>query len=303
MNINIYSDYEFLIDTKGQTFELDPTKHLYIENCPSELTLRAYPLNQTKLSIPFAFSLKLTGNDIKCEASNIKAYKLKNRCDVFISPFVLPSVMCIYSQTHTIKNVRYTVCAYEDRIKVSSSRGEYVFEVNLHEAQSEISGNYIYILTKYDKKTLVCFDTTSNTFSSVTADQIDLKEKDIVARQNIDDMTHHTKILTLKSDLSTTKSDMYIDETLSKKCKADELVPYNFFEALKVEDENGALNFLCDDLKEILKDQNLLEFFGNFEKINVTSLSPLVYTLYLSDSAKDYKISVKDGKITEIEDC
>ena len=128
MNINIYSDYEFLIDTKGQTFELDPTKHLYIENCPGELTLRAYPLNQTKLSIPFAFSLKLSGNDIKCEASNVKVYRLKNRCDVFISPFVLPSVICIYSQTHTIKNVRYTVCAYEDRIKISSSRGEYVFE-------------------------------------------------------------------------------------------------------------------------------------------------------------------------------
>ncbi len=302
MNINIYSEYGFLIDIKGQTYELDRTNHLCIENCTNSLTLRAYPTDQTKLSIPFAFNLKMQNNKIICNLDNVKVYNIGMRCDVFIMPFLIPSIECVYSQTHIVKNVRYTVSAYTDRIKVVSSKGEYVFQIPLSDAQSEVNGNYIYILTKQNKKTLVCFDTSKNIFNSITADFIDLKEKNIMARVDLEDMAHHTKILTLKNDLTIEKSEMYIDESLSRKCYVNELVPYNFFEALMCKDDKNAIKFLSDDLKNAISDQNIYEFFGKYYKINITSLSPLIYTLYYPDSAKDFKITVNDEKITEIED-
>lgn len=302
MNINIYSNNEFLIEYENQSHILDDSNHIIVTDCTNEVTFKAYPIDQSMLSIPFAFSLKIKNNTASCLSQNVKVYNLKNRADVFLSPFLIASTNCIYSQSHTIKNVKYLVTAYEDRIKISSSKGEYTFNISLSQAQSESVSNYIYILTKLDKKTLVCFDTTLNTFKSITADQIDLKESEIVARQNIDDMAHHTKVLTLKNDLSISKTENYVDSHLSKMCKRDELIPYNFFEAIKFGDKNEALSLVSENMKEALKNQDIEQFFGEFEKINITSLSPLVYTLYYPDDAKDFKITMIDHKIAEIED-
>lgn len=301
MNVNIYSDYEFLIDVKNQSYILSPQNHIFIEEIQTPLAFKVYPLEQGELSLPYAFELKYSNNKIECKSQNVKVYNINNRCDIFLTPFLLPSIKCVYNKTHTVKNVKYNITAYQDRIKISSTRGEYVFLVKVFEAQSESVGNYIYVLVKNDKKTLVCYDCTNNTFSNVNGDFIEIKNDQIVVSQNFDDMAHHTKVVTLKNDLKETKSEIYIDESKSKNCKIDQLVPYNFFEAIKCKDTKTSQSYLNDDLKKALENQDITQFFGDFEKMNLTSLSPLVYTLYYNEEAKDFKITVNNGKIEEIE--
>ncbi len=301
-NINIYSEFEFLIEVDGKRLNLMPSNHIEIDNALDNVTIMAYPLQQKSLSIPFAFSLSNTHQDVVCNTKNVKVYNFKNRCDVFLSPFLIPSTTCLYTNSHTIKNTRYLVCVYEDRVKISSNKGEYTHHIMCKEGQSEINGSDIYILVKDRKKTLLCFDTTNATFKSVSGDRIDISDNEIVVEQNANDMAKHVNILKFKPNLEKLKTEIYKDENRARTCSNQNLIPYNFFESIMCQDKQQAFSMLSDNLQDALKNQDIFEFFGEFDKINITSLNPLIYTLYSNDIAKDYKIQVVENKITEIED-
>ncbi len=270
---------------------------------PKEVVLKIYPIDQSNLSIPYCAKLELVNNKVYCESKLVKTYNTQNRCDVFISPFKISSSNIVYTNHHTVKNTRYLITCFEDRIKISSTKGEYSYETNCIDCNSSVQGNNIYVLCKNDDtKTLICFNTTNSTFFQIDGNQIEISENKIKSLQKLNDMAKHTVVTTYSiDDLPTQESQELYTEQNKRSAKIDELLPYNFFEAIKAKDIKLAKTYLSNKLSS-LSDEQIYSFFGTFNRIQLTSLNPLTYTLYCDDVAKDYTISIFNNKIDEIND-
>ena len=155
-----------------------------------------------------------------------------------------------------MKNIKYTITCYEDRIKIFSSKGEYVYEVNMINASSFVVDNNINILcNKKNNKSLIAYNVTNNVFSQLDGDQIEIDGNNIKTLQNINDMAKHIKVCSFvqENEILIKEQSLYTKNTQVKNANNNLLVPYNFFEALKVQDMNLARKFLSLNLQQNLR--------------------------------------------------
>ena len=298
--IIISSKLPFLIENE-KSYYIDENLSLQIENFENNTFFKIYPINQGRNSIPYCISLYFDKNKLSCDSEFVKIYEFANRYEVFVNAFKIPSSNIMYSQSHTIKNTKYLITCYDDRVKIWSNKGEYVFEENFVDVSSCVEGENINILTKNkDNKILICFDTKNNTFSKISGEKIEIKNNKITSQTNLHDMASHIKICSYDMSAKLQEENLYMKKPEPKYCKNKNLMPYNFFEAVKCKDFSQARFFLTQKLNNLLTDNAISEFFGNFEDIKITNLSPLTYTLYSSDKAKDYEIILKNDKIDDI---
>lgn len=302
-NVRIFSEQNFVLEIDGKNYYLDDTNHIDICGCSKDVIVKAYPVEQEASSIPFCFKLSSVNGNIESLTKNIKTYNLPSRCDVFVSPFLISQGICLYTNYHTIKNVRYTVACYGDKIKISSNKGEYTYEQNLDSAESYSDANNIKILTKHkNTKTFVVFSCQKNIFSKVSGNKIEINENKISTLSYINDMAKHVKVskYTLLDDIKKDSDELFMESENAKKCTVSCLVPYNFFEAIKCGDFSLAKTFLSESL--CLTSEAMKQYFGEFKEIKLFSVSPLVYTLYKDNEARDYHIEMLGDKIVDISD-
>lgn len=303
-DLKIYSNYNFLLEIENSNYFLESTNYVEVLNCEkNNLLIKAYPVDQSNLSIPFCINIESQNLDIKTQSECVKVYNFAHRAEIFVKPFLISSNIVVYTASHTVKNVKYTISCYEDRIKIFSSKGEYVYETDITSASSFVVDNNINILCNNKKgKTLVVFNVSNNVFSHVCGDKIEIDGNNIKTQQNINDMAKHIRVCSFvqNEDITLKNKDLYTENSKNKSAKNNLLIPYNFFEAIKVEDFNLARTYLATPLKDNLTDEQLASYFGNFENIGILSFSPLCYTLYSSQNAKDYEIYLQGNKINEI---
>ncbi len=303
-NLRIFSNKNFLLEIENSNYFLEPTNYVEVSNCEkNNLLLKIYPVDQSNLSIPFCINIESEKSNIKTQNECVKVYNFNNRAEIFISPFLISSNIVVYTASHTVKNTKYTISCYENRIKIFSSKGEYVYETDITNASSFVVNNNINILCNNDKgKTLVVFNVLNNVFSQVGGDKIEIDGDTIKTQQNINDMAQHICVCSFvqNDDLTLKEKEIYTKTPQIKSTKNSLLVPYNFFEAIKVEDFKLAKTYLSTQLQNNLTNEQLSSYFGHFDNIGILSLSPLCYTLYSNQDAKDYEISLRNDKIVEI---
>lgn len=303
-NINLISNEEFLIELENKTYILEDNKYISISNiCDNNLVLKVYPLNQSRYSLPYCLKIESQDNQVVCKDMLAKVYNLKDRCDIFIKPFLINSTNIIYSASHIVKNIKYLVTCFSDRIMISSKNGEYSHETTLDNVSSCVENNNITLLSKInEQKKLIIFNTNTFSFYEILGNQIEIKGEEITALQNLNDMAKHIKVSSylINNDFKQTSEVLYL-KGVKKICKINELIPYNFFEALKVKDFSLARTFLSNNLSKSLSDEMLSNFFGDFNYIQLSNLSPLTYTLYSNFEAKDYYLKVENQVIFDIE--
>ncbi len=301
--IRILCDKTFLLDIQEKNYYVDNNNFLEIESS-EKVIVKAYPLEQRQNSLPFCFVLETQKNNIVCNCGNVKVYNLKNRCDVFVEQFLIPSQNVVYTNSYIIKNTRHTLVCYDDRIKIYSNSGEYVFACECSSATSDYSNNYLNVMCQSSYgKSYVRFNTQSKKFFKVCGDKIQIEDDTITTQFNSNNSLNHIIIEKYKNDENLTKcsQEIYSKEQMTT-CKVQQIIPYKFLEALSQKDFDTAKEYLIDDILNKLSFDNICEYFGDFDKIEVLNLSPIVYTLYNQYCAKDYKFDIQNGKITDIEE-
>ena len=87
--------------------------------------------------------------------------------------------------------------------------------------------------------------------------------------------------------------------------KAESLLPFAFFEAVKLKDIVLAKNYLSSNLKEIATQEMFESYFGDFKKIKPYNFHKdkghYVCLCKNDNTASIFRIKTKDGKIEEIE--
>lgn len=303
--IQIFSKHQFLLEIQGMSYCLDDATHIQITDYNLPVVVKVYPLEQSNLSLPFCFKLESKNGNVFCNNILIETYHLKNRTDIFINPFKISSNICTYTNYHTIKNVRYTVCVYADRIKIYSSKGEYIYEIDTQNAESYVNENYIIIkIVNENIKYFIYFNVTNNVFEQICGNKIEIENNKITTLTHLNNTFGHIKVCkyNLSEELTKQSEELFLNNPNILVCKNSSLIPYNFFEAIMCKDETLARSFLTEKLSNVLTTNAMYEYFGDFKHIHLLSLSPLTYTLYSHNSAKDYFITMQNDKILDISD-
>ena len=297
--IRIFCEQSYVFEIQNESYLVDSGNFLEIE-CLNKLVAKVYPVDQDLNSLPFCFLLEQKENKIICNSKNIKVYNFKQRADVFVFPFCILSQDVVYTKAYTLKNVKYNISCYTDRVCVYTGGVTYTQKLQCQSASSDTSGGFVNILCQANNtKTYVRFNAKDKKFYFVNGEQIQIEEGVITSKRNICDTQNHIVVTTYENNetLKKQKTELYIEKNYTN-TSLNCLIPYKFFEALQIKDFE-----LAKKLSSIVLDNNQLEdYFGEFEKFDILSFSPLVYTLYSKESAVDYKIEIENNLIAEIDE-
>ncbi len=300
--ILITSNFDYVVQFGSDTFFVNNKQYIEIlDNEKLLLTFLAYPINTQKNNLPYAVNLDLKKEN---KPSYVNVYKLKDRYEIELLPYSVPSVTPLCSFYQNVMKEMYRVVCYFDRVQVASKRGEYVYENVGYNHSCSVCKHLIYILSgNSDTKSLIIFNTKNNTFTEINGEKIEIKENTIksLSRTNIQ---KHQVLTTYNIDNDITVSSVeYFCKTNSLKLATqNELVPYMFFESIKTKDYVSAKKYLTESFSQKLNIKMLSLFFGDIQYVRLYTLKPLVYTVYNIDNAKDYKISMINDAICEIEE-
>lgn len=301
--ILITSNCDYVVQISNETFFVDNKQYIEVlDNDGMSLTFLAYPINDSKNSLPYAVNLDLKNSNTI--PKNVKVYKLKDRCEIELLPYIIPSVTPLYSFNQNITGEIYRIICYIDRVQISSKYGEYVYESAGFNHSCSVHKNLIYVLSRnYDIKNLVIFDTKNNTFTEIKGEKIEIQENTIKSLSKTNIQKHQVLTTYNIDDNITMKSIEYFCEGNSQNpIGPKEMVPYMFFESIKIKDYVSAKKYLTESFSQKLNIKMLSSFFGDIQYVRLYTLKPLVYTVYNIDNAKDYKISMINDAICEIEE-
>lgn len=298
--IVISSQFDFLLQIENKNYELDSKHIVEVEDPKQNFTFLAYPISKT-MSIPY--TVKFEEQDFK-NTPYYEIYSFNDRYEINLKLFTLYSTAPIENHSCQIKNVRYLVKCYTDRICISSITGEYVYEVNQANCNIWTKGNLIYIMGESENsKILTTFNTENKTFYSCYGEEIEIDDTKIKCLKSTSNSLRYKILSTFNANNMEKISDDFYKKEGEEEIKYPYfLLPYKFFDAIIIKDYNTAKKYLTTRLQSVLKTNVLSSYFDGLVSVNLYKISPLVYTLYFKDKAKDYKISIANGFIDDIED-
>lgn len=301
MKINIYCDNSFLFEINNLNYFINKNNYLKIADF-NNIIIKAYPIEQCENSLPFCFSLNQQNNKIICNSRNVKLYNHNDRCDAFVHPFTIPSQNILHTKSYTIKNMRHTLVCYDDRIKIYNQTGEYIYKINCTNVTSDNMNGYINILCEGENKKYVRFCPQEKTFAAIDGNQIQIEDNQITTLQYNSTSLGHIQVCTYLNDSKITlqSTELFSQNQLTF-AKNQFLIPYNFLECIKVKDYKSAKQCLHANLADKLNDIAFEEYFGDIHNFELYSTSPLIYTTYYTDYAKDFKFELENNLILDID--
>ena len=148
----------------------------------------------------------------------------------------------------------------------------------------------------------VIFCPNTKKCKTVLFEQIELDNKTVKLLYDLQTFPGH-KVLKTYS-LSETKFELqnfelYCTPDKSRKNPPSEIIPFLFLECIRAKDFCFAKKFVCESL-ENTSAASFEKYFGEFEHINLHSITPLTYVLYSSSNANVFEFVLQNDKITEI---
>lgn len=298
--IHITSPFEFVIKIEEKTYFLSKTE--YVEICDFDkniLTIFAYPTSEICNSLPYAIKVNF---DKKTAHNNVNFFEFCDRYEIEILPLFLPKITPICNKNISLNKEKFYITCFEDRIKITKNCQEYVYFVQGLNPTFETHNDKIYISNiEKNKKHLVCFNTKNCTFFEICGEQIEILKNEIRCLKYFPNCIRRKILSTYSLDFENTKTEFFEDNIPQKNIPTS-LVPFEFFDAIKMKDYAFLDNIVSKSLYQKLTKETLEQFFDNIQNVKLYSLSPLIFTVYYSNKAKDYKILMQNGKIFDIEE-
>jgi hypothetical protein len=278
--------------------------------------------SQTNITLlPYAFNVKPHGHIINDSKFTITTIYPESNIEIKLKPNILDKYEPpeILKQQTVQGNILITV--YQDsscrimlennKLLLSHTIGKRIANIQIELLNYEdfsylkIEGN-----TEDNKKYLLLISMHSYcVMREFTADKIEINSGVVEVLNNYDDMARHGIVTKYKLDDMTKELENYIVYTEENVPvpECEELIPYAFFEAVKIKNFNLARKFLSADLMQILDDQHINEFFGSFDEITYNkyaSNNKNTIALIYGEQIKHiqiYKVTIFDNLIENIE--
>lgn len=322
--LHIKPTFNCLLKTQNITQELTKNRlHTFLVNMEENLSLSFYPIDEeNKNSLPFCAILKFENNIIKTDKKQLDVISFPdNNYLIEVQPFLFsfPNSFQVESKQIKIQNTTHTLSWLKQEkcdLSFSNNQNNSYLKLDLKQGISDLNlkqkNNFIfgYAQSTSQQYIVFCVKYENDTYTTITNQVVDILEEEqnkITTYKDLHDFAGHGVITTynFENTFEETLSLVY-NNSSPLIAKHNEIIPYSFFEAIKIKNFKLAKNYLTKELSQKLTDNHLEQFFGDFESIHQT-LCPkynpeeiaLIYTTPYKH-AKVFCLKLKDNKIENI---
>ena len=300
-----YDNQEFLLSCPHQFITINLEKTTYV---------KYYPISNKNFNPDIARVITLDCKNLKKDNLTVTKFD-DSHFEILINPTpIVTKPMIEKKKKITLGLETLTITLNSNNtstITISNQTVLFVHfvEFELKDLEASIINGYITIQCKNQDKIYLLIVETEN-YSIIEEklfDSIEMDEKMLRGFLKQEDMAKHGLIVSYEftKPIKIEKKMVYINNAPDI-TKNEILIPYAFFEAVKVDNYRLARHYLSKDLAKKLDDEHLKEFFGDFVDIrqNVYNKSDdfvcLVYKNQDEFYVQNYKCLIQNCKIINI---
>ena len=322
--LHIKPTFNCLLKTQDITQELTKNRlHTFLVNTKENLNLSFYPVDEeNKNSLPFAAVLKIENNIIKTNKKQLNIITFPdNNYLIEVQPFLFsyPSSFQVENKQIKTQNTTHTLSWLKQEkcfLNISNNQNNSCLKLDLKKEITDLNlkqkNNFIFGFSKClnQQHIVFCVKYEFDTYTIITNQVVDILEEEqnkITTYKNLHDFAGHGVITTYNFENTFEETLTLVYNNSSPIiARHKEIIPYSFFEAIKIKNFKLAKSYLTKELSQRLTNNHLEQFFGEFESIHQT-LCPkynpeeiaLIYNTPYKH-AKVFVLKLKDNKIENI---
>lgn len=321
--LHIKPTFNCLLKVQDLSQELNKNRlHTFLVNMEEPLNLSFYPVDEeNKNSLPFAAVLKNENNLLTTNKKQLDIISFPdNNYLITVQPFLFACPENFDIQTKQVKteNATHTITWLKQEkglLTISNNKNEERIKLNLKNEVNTLNtkqkNNFIFGYSKSNNKyTVFCVKYENDTYYPIVNQVVDILEEEqnkITTYKNLNDFAGHGVITTYNFENGFEENiTLAYNNSAPLISKHKEIIPYAFFEAIKIKNFKLAKNYLTKELSQKLTNAHLEKFFGNFDSVCQTlsqKFNPeeiaLIYNLPYKH-AKIYSLKLKENKIENI---
>ncbi len=283
--LHIKPTFNCLIKTPTLSTELQKNRlHTFLINKGENLSLSFYPIDEeNKNSLPFACQITKHENKLFCHKKEVEIISFPdNNFLMIVNPFLFyyPNSFDSKTQQVSFAGDKHTITYLRNEnlfnIQNSFNSLNLTTQETIKEIKTKTKDNTLMCIckTKEDKNFIIGLNYSNKNYEVFCLQNVDILEEEsnkITTYTNLKDFAGHGKIVEYNFEENFKENITLVynyDHPFIAKHK--EIIPYAFFEALKVKNYKLARTYLTKDLSNKLTDTHFQKFFGDFLEIHQT---------------------------------
>jgi len=324
--LHIKPTFDCVVKLKEITKDLqaDKTYTFMVNSNLDTLNILVYPITQEKNNLPYICKIDKLENFLttNCKNAEVITYPNNNYL-VKLSPLYFatlkPFTQKVNSvnfggQAHNISWLKNGQCLAIIDNKQNTNYLEITNENTITNLKTTTKNNLLFLTFTTNKNTYVfCIVKYENNLYTLInqyeADLIEENKENVKLYKDIKDSAGHGEVTTITLDNLQTVRELVYNNDEPFTTQNINLIPFAFFNAIKVKNYKLARFYMSKTLNEKLKDAHLKAFFNDFNEVTPTlspTFSPNEIALIYQDNfnnkyAKIFNLDFdKENKITNI---
>ena len=321
--LHIKTLFDCTLVIANEEYELTPHIPRTFLCTKESINILFYPNDNLDQSLPFSFKFEPKKIEPK---KNVKVTIFpQNNFLIEAKPFFLTNgeMLNIHAKTLTFGGTTHTLfyakfCKENLTLECETSNIHITHKSSITALDTKTSGDYllVYAKTENEKHIVSVIKYSNDEYKLVIHEEVDKLEKDkekILTYKNLHDFAGHgiVSVYTFSPEFSFQKNLAY-DGSSPEIQSNKELIPYAFFELIKLKNYKLARTYLASELSSTVTNNNLKNYFGSFtdlcQPLIKNSTPGEIALIYTQDTKNLYTAKVfyldfdEDNKIKNIEE-
>lgn len=311
MKLSVYSDFDAVLSVDGKSFVLNKKQQRLEFEFEEEKELACFVYPVSDKSLPFGFKVEKENNALVCKSPNVVLYQVADGCfEIALKKFGLGGFGLKKVFSKDIEGFSLMVLQSGTSLFVVKENDEihtYEIESTFKELAFDVVEKVpFFVASKKEGKFVCIFCPFSGNFFAFNAKNVKIEENKIEIIEDLFSHSGHgkkTNILLQEGRVVVEGDELLYLNHNPEKISSIKVVPFAFFESVKLKDFNLAKSYLSSGLRASLSDDVLQEYFGDFEEVvpnNYSSDVGLVVSVLAKTACKVFSFSFEGGKIRDI---
>lgn len=311
MKLIVTSDFDAVLTVQEKSFVLEANAQKVEFEFEEEENISFFVYPTKEKLFPYGVKVEKQQEQLSCDSPYVRLYKVgEKNFEIVLKKFKISSFNLHKVYSKKINGFELMILEGETSLFIVKEKEEiYTFEMDykFKEVAFDLNEDVPYFVANLKNQKFICiFCPDSEKFFAYEALGIKIEENTIEIVQDVYSHAGHGKkiVLNLKQGQVLLKEEqlLYLNQkpTLAFNPK---VVPYAFFESIKLGDYNLAESYLSDDLKSNLNSGVLKEYFGDFTEVvpNNFLVEKEYYVSVLTEKlCRVFLFDLKSGKINDI---